>query len=231
MSSKKKNAVGYIRVSTDQQADKGSSLENQVSRIKDFAERKGFHLECIYEDPGFSGRNTKRPGFQNMFKRINDGGVDAVIVWHSNRFARNLRDSVVHLYELEKKKVHFYSIEEPEFSGSSGKAMRNLLAVFAEYQSDLTGEQVKSVKATLKKNKKVYCGFAPLGYTHKDGELKIQYEDMRIVTEVQALHNDGYSLHRIAKSLNEKGIKGNKGGKFYASTIQKILKNSIYETH
>lgn len=222
-------AVGYIRVSTDAQADKGASLENQVARIKEFAERKGFILENIYEDAGYSGKNTKRPGFQDMFTRVRKGGISAVIVWHSTRFARNLKDNIVHLYELEKLKTKFYSVEEPEMSGSSGKAMRNLMAVFAEYQSDLTGEQVRSVKSNLKRNKKVYSGFAPLGFKHVNGDL-VETEDMKIVEEIFGLRNQGLSYHKIAKQLNNNNVRGNKNGKFYAITIYKIVKNKIYET-
>ena len=224
-----KKAVGYIRVSTDMQAEKGTSLDNQYARIQEYAMQRGFILENIYEDAGYSGKNTKRPGFQEMFTRLRKGGVNAVIVWHSTRFARNLRDNINHMAELEQRKIKFYSIEEPEMSGSSGKAMRNLMAVFAEYQSDLTGEHTRSVKSNLKQNKKVYCGHPPLGYKNVDGELKVDKKDFKIVTEVMHMHAKGTSLHQIAKYLNYNGYKGNKGGRFYASTIQKIITNSIYD--
>ena len=138
-------AVGYIRVSTDMQADKGTSLENQIARIKEYAESKGFVLENIFQDAGYSGKNTRRPGFQSMFTRLREGGIKAVIVWHTTRFARNLKDNIVHMAELEQRRIHFYSVEEPMMSGSSGKAMRNLMAVFAEYQSDVTGDHTRSV--------------------------------------------------------------------------------------
>jgi DNA invertase Pin-like site-specific DNA recombinase len=223
------NAIGYIRVSTDMQADKGTSLENQVDRIIEFCQKKGLILENIYEDAGFSGKNTKRPGFQDMMKRINKGGVNALIVWHSTRFARNLRDFLNNMDLLEKKKVKFYSIEEPEMSGSSGKAMRNLMAVFAEYQSDVTGEYTRSVKTNLKKNKKVYCAYPPLGFKNQEGVLVRDPNQMNLVGEVQTLHAQGCSLRQIANHFNQQNIPGSKGGKFYASTIQKILNNNIYE--
>lgn len=224
-----KKAVGYIRVSTDMQAEKGTSLDNQHDRIQQFAMQRGLILENIYEDAGYSGKNTKRPGFQAMFTRLKSPGISAVIVWHSTRFARNLKDNLVHMAELEQKKIKFYSVEEPEMSGSSGKAMRNLMAVFAEYQSDLTGEHTRSVKANLKKNRKVYCGHAPLGFKNVDGILQKDIKDFEIVKQIYTLHSKGTSFNKIAKQLNQKGIKGNKGGIFYASTIQKIINNTIYE--
>jgi len=224
-------AIGYIRVSTDMQADKGTSLENQVQRIKEYAKKKGLTLEHIYEDAGFSGKNTNRPAFKEMIERIDKGGVSALIVWHSTRFARNLRDFINHMADLEKKKVKFYSIEEPEMSGSSGKAMRNLMAVFAEYQSDVTGDHTRSVKHNLKKNKKVYCPNPPLGYQNVEGKLvkdPFYYNIAQIIIEQ---YNSGTSLWKIAKGLNDKGIKGNKGGKFYPSTIKKVITNNIYDAN
>jgi site-specific DNA recombinase len=225
------NAIGYIRVSTDMQAEKGTSLDNQVEKIIDFCQKKGLFLENIYEDAGFSGKNTKRPGFQDMMKRINKGGVTSVVVWHSTRFARNLKDFINHMDLLEKKKIKFYSIEEPEMSGSSGKAMRNLMAVFAEYQSDVTGEYTRSVKVNLKKNKKVYCAFPPLGFKNDNGVLVRDPKQLEIVDTITTLKGQGFSLRQIAEHFNSQGIKGSKNGKFHASTIQKILRNNIYDNN
>jgi DNA invertase Pin-like site-specific DNA recombinase len=225
------NAIGYIRVSTDMQAEKGTSLDNQVEKIIDFCQKKGLFLENIYEDAGFSGKNTKRPGFQDMMKRINKGGISSVVVWHSTRFARNLKDFINHMDLLEKKKIKFYSIEEPEMSGSSGKAMRNLMAVFAEYQSDVTGEYTRSVKVNLKKNKKVYCAFPPLGFKNDNGVLVRDPKQLEIVDTITTLKGQGFSLRQIAEHFNSQGIKGSKNGKFHASTIQKILKNNIYDNN
>jgi site-specific DNA recombinase len=224
-------AIGYIRVSTDMQADKGTSLDNQIARIQEYAKQKGFILENIFEDAGYSGKNTKRPGFQAMFSRLRQGGINAVIVWHSTRFARNLKDNIVHMAELEQRKIKFYSVEEPMMSGSSGKAMRNLMAVFAEYQSDVTGDHTRSVKSNLKSNLKVYCGFPPLGYTNQDGVLIRDPNTFKIVEEIQVMHSQGLSLRNIANYFNTQGVTGSKNGKFHASTIQKILTNNIYDIH
>jgi len=224
-----KNAVGYIRVSTDMQADKGTSLDNQYARIQEYAMQKGFILENIYEDAGYSGKNTNRPGFQSMFSRLRKGGVNAVIVWHTTRFARNLKDNIVHMAELEQRKVQFYSIEEPMMSGSSGKAMRNLMAVFAEYQSDVTGDHTRSVKNNLKKTQKVYCPNPPLGFVNQDGNLLRDPKAYQIVDQIKVYHAQGLSYGTIARQLNLAGHTGNKGGKFYPSTIHKIIKNEIYD--
>lgn len=224
-------AVGYVRVSTDMQAEKGKSIDNQVDRIISFCKEKNITLEKIYMDEGYSGKNLNRPSFKEMFDHLRMGKVDALVVWHSNRFARNLRDYLNCLDDLEKLKVKFYSIEEPNISGSSGKAMRNLMGVFAEYQSDITGEHTRSVKANLKKNQQVYCPNPPLGFIHKHGKLVRDPNAFRVVEEIYRLKSNGTSMHRIAQILNAQGVRGNKNGKFHASTIQKILNNPIYNNN
>jgi hypothetical protein len=103
------------------------------------------------------------------------------------------------------------------------------MAVFAEYQSDVTGEYTRSVKANLKKYKNVYCAYPPLGYKSQDGVLIRDPEQMRIVETITTLKAEGKSLRQIAEHFNSQGIKGSKNGKFHAVTIQKILKNNIYE--
>lgn len=220
--------IGYVRVSTDIQAEKGKSIDNQVDRIMAYCKEKNFILEEIFLDEGYSGKNTKRPGFQDMFTRLKQGDVQGLVVWHSNRFARNLRDYLNCLDNLEKLKVKFYSIEEPNISGSAGKAMRNLMGVFAEYQSDITGEHTRSVKANLKKNKQVYCPYPPLGYKNEDGKLVKDPAQIKIVEEILLMKSQGFSLHKIAQTLNKQGVTGAKSGKFHASTIQKIVNNPIY---
>lgn len=221
-------AIGYVRVSTDMQAEKGKSIDNQIDRIKNYCKEKNFILEEIFIDEGYSGKNLNRPALQDVFSRLKEGGVDALVVWHSNRFARNLRDYLNSLDMLEKLKVKFYSIEEPNISGSSGKAMRNLMGVFAEYQSDITGEHTRSVKANLKKNKQVYCPYPPLGYKNEDGKLVRDPNAFRIVDEIFEMKSKGFSLNKIAQVLNTQGVKGAKNGKFHASTVQKIISNPIY---
>lgn len=220
--------VGYVRVSTDIQVEKGKSIDNQIERIIAYCKENKFTLEKIFLDEGYSGKNMNRPGFQSMLNRLKDGDIEGLVVWHSNRFARNLRDYLNCLDDLEKLKVKFYSLEEPNISGSAGKAMRNLMGVFAEYQSDITGEHTRSVKANLKKNKKVYCPNPPLGFKNQDGELIRDPELHELVEKIFILRGQGMSMHGIAKTLNQDGVNGNKGGKFYASTIQKVLNNPIY---
>ena len=220
--------IGYVRVSTDMQAEKGKSIDNQIDRIKNYCKEKNFILEEIFLDEGYSGKNMNRPALQEAFDRLKEGCVNGLVVWHSNRFARNLRDYLNSLDMLEKLKVKFYSIEEPNISGSSGKAMRNLMGVFAEYQSDITGEHTRSVKANLKKNKQVYCPYPPLGYKNEDGKLVRDPNAFKIVDDIFQMKANGFSLHKIAKTLNDNGVRGGKNGKFHASTIQKIINNPIY---
>ena len=84
------------------------------------------------------------------------------------------------------------------------------------------------VKTNLKKNKKVYCAFPPLGFKNQDGSLIVDPEKFKLVEEIKTMRSNGMSMNKIAKYLNNQGVKGSKNGKFHAVTIQKILKNKEY---
>jgi predicted site-specific integrase-resolvase len=85
---------GYCRVSTDMQAQQGLSLDDQREAIKQFAADRGWTVEEIFVDGGFSAKNTDRPAFQRMMREIknSDGGIAAVVVTKLDRLTRSLRD-------------------------------------------------------------------------------------------------------------------------------------------
>jgi site-specific DNA recombinase len=102
-------AVGYARVSTDEQAREGVSLEAQQSRIRAYAEAKGLALSDILADEGYSGKNLKRPALQELLARCERGEVGAVIVLKLDRLTRQTR----HLLSM----VEDVFLELPPFSG------------------------------------------------------------------------------------------------------------------
>ncbi len=80
-----KRAIGYCRVSTDEQSRNGLSMDGQESKIKAFAESQGWELAGIYSDPGFSGKDLKRPALSKMIEDIKAGQIDIVLVYKVDR--------------------------------------------------------------------------------------------------------------------------------------------------
>lgn len=87
-----KSCYIYIRVSTDEQAKEGFSVDNQKRACTDYAESNGYHPKRVFSDDGRSGRTTDRPAFQEMMETIKSDPIDAVIVYKIDRLARNVAD-------------------------------------------------------------------------------------------------------------------------------------------
>ncbi len=127
----KQRAVGYIRVSTKEQAREGISLEAQSERIKALAVAKGWVLQGMIQDRGYSGKDLNRPGVQDLIRRCEAGDVDVVIVYKVDRLTRNQK----HLWQfledvLEPQGVGFISVSEPfDTTTATGKAFLGMLGV------------------------------------------------------------------------------------------------------
>lgn len=124
MIKQKIKAVGYCRVSTDEQAQDGLSLDYQHSRIKAYAESQDWQLIDFYIDAGYSGKDTNRPEFQRMINDLQTGKADILIVLKLDRITRKQRD-LLNLLEglLEPSEIAFKSVQEPfDTSTGMGKA-------------------------------------------------------------------------------------------------------------
>lgn len=130
-------AFAYIRVSTEIQVEDGYSLDNQEYEIKEFLKKENMILSGIYKDAGRSGKNISgRPDFQRMLDDIDSGvEVDYVVVYSLSRFGRNAADVFQSLQILERNGVFLHCIKEKtDSAGTFGKAMLQLLSVFAELE-------------------------------------------------------------------------------------------------
>ena len=105
-------AVGYIRVSTEDQARDGVSLDNQRAKIKAYADLKDLQLISIIEDAGISAKNLNRPGVQEVLKMARRKEVEAVIVYKLDRMFRSTIDALETTKKFDKWSIAFHSIHE-----------------------------------------------------------------------------------------------------------------------
>jgi site-specific DNA recombinase len=230
---KVKRAAIYTRVSTTMQVEDGSSIDNQIDKLEAFCKYNGYDLDYRFSDPGVSGRKFEnRPQFMQMIKLVEKKQIDVVVVYSLSRFGRNLKDTLKWIEYLEKNGVSFYTQDfQADTSTSHGKLMMQMIAAFAEFESNQRSELITSVMHHLKDQEKVYCGPTPLGFKKINDQLIIIPEEMEIVSTVFDMKSTGVSYFNIASTLNNKGLIGKKGGKFTQSTIKKIVDNSIYTKH
>ena len=155
----------YIRVSTVHQIDKDSLLVQRrelsayaeyVLNIKDYE---------VFEDAGFSAKNTDRPQFQAMMERIRKGEFSHLLVWKIDRISRNLLDFSSMYAELKKCGVAFVSKNEQfDTSTAVGEAMLKIILVFAELERKMTSERVSAVMLSRANNGQWNGGRVPYGY-------------------------------------------------------------------
>ena len=227
MTKKKLRTVGYIRVSTSEQAEKGISLANQKQKIKAYAEVKDLDLIGIISDKGISGKNLNRPGINEIINLINKGKIDAVVVYKLDRLTRNTKD-LLYLFDdlFTKKDVMFYSLNENiDTSTAMGKFFLTLMGAMGQMERDLIGERTKDVLAKLKKDgRRLGCpDKPPLGFM-LNKRIKAEMvnlvevpEDIIKVKTIFRMRTEKQSLSNIGKQVNM--------GK---SSVKYVLDNDFY---
>jgi site-specific DNA recombinase len=160
----KLRAAGYRRVSTDDQAEDGHSLDAQKRAIREFIERKGWELAGIYTDAGLSGRLDERPALSQLLQDAANGHFEVVVVHAIDRFYRSLTGLLVTIETLRHQGVSFVSITENlDFTTPWGKLTLAVLGTLAEIYIDrLSAETTKGIRERARKG--YWNGTIPFGY-------------------------------------------------------------------
>ena len=227
----------YTRVSTDEQASEGYSLQVQEDYLTDYAKKWGWNIyhpqgaRSIYSDD-MSGYKLERPAFQQMLKDARKKKFDLILVYKLDRLSRRLRDLENIRTELELYGVHMKSATEPfDTSDSSGALMFQLLGSFAEFERNRIKERVfpGMIKGVEQGN---WQGsrFAPYGYRYdkQSKELEVIPEEANVVKLIFQMYLANQSTSRITKHFYEKGYKTRCGGRFHSKLVRDILRNRIY---
>jgi len=222
----------YIRVSTEDQAKEGYSLEVQKEYLEAFAKREGYEIFKVYSDEGISGFSTRRGALQELLADAKAKKFDLVLVHKIDRFSRNLKDLLNLVDELSSYGVGFKSATEPfDTTTSAGKLMFQQLGSFAEFERNRIAERVfpGMVKGVQRGN---WQGsrFSPYGYKYnKEAKLLELVEDeAKVVKLIYEMYLAGESTHTIVAYLNKKRYKSRTGKQFYTKFIGDVLKNRTY---
>jgi DNA invertase Pin-like site-specific DNA recombinase len=139
----KSDKVGlYGRVSA---TDKGQDPELQLKDLRAYADAQGWKVYDEYVDKGESGAKDRRPQLDRLMEDARKRRIDGILVWKLDRFGRSLKSLVTTLEELRALGIQFVSYTENlDVSTPAGRAMANLIGVFAEFERDLIRERVKA---------------------------------------------------------------------------------------
>lgn len=221
-------ALGYTRVSTDEQT-KGFGLEIQREGIKEYAKKEKLELVMIYEDGGYSGSEMNRPGLVQMLEDSKSDEFKALIVYKTDRLARNNFMSWWIEKELKKNGIELISITEPyRLDDPSGRLFFAMISAFADYEREIIKMRMESGRNQKAKNGGYAGGNLSFGYSVKDGKLIINEEEAKIVKKVFRDYAKGKSMGVIAKGLNSDRIQTKRSGNWHPVTIQSILANPLY---
>src|SRR5271168_4711216 len=137
-------AIGYVRVSTDRQAEQGVSLEAQEAKIRAMATVQSAELLEVIVDGGESAKSLTRPGLQRLLALIHAGKVQAVIVAKLDRLTRSVKDLCGLLELFEKRKVALISVAELLDTGSAaGRLVITIMGAVSQWEREAIGERTR----------------------------------------------------------------------------------------
>lgn len=226
-----KRAALYVRVSTNYQIDK-DSLPLQRKDLKEYAKYAlGIDDVEIFEDAGYSGKNTDRPAYQRMMEKCRKGNFTHIVVWKIDRISRNLIDFAAMYDELKRYNITFISKNEQfDTSSAMGEAMLKIILVFAELERKLTSERVTAIMID-RANKGLWNGARmPIGYKWNE-EIKYPVVDEDEAKTVRFIYDEYdriQSTTLITRKLNIDAIKTKRGGEWCSKTVADILRNPFY---
>lgn len=234
-------AALYIRVSTELQAEKGTSLDDQRDTLTKYCEKNGYTVIHVYEDAGISGKSIDRPQFQAMLLAAQAGEFKRVIATKLDRIARNLKDLLETVDQLNKIGCALIVLDQNfDTSTPSGKFFLQMMGAIAELERSMISERVMSGKRHNASEGTFNGARIPYGYTYHAGVFTKNEEQAAVVRSIFGRFLDGESLSGIAKWLNDRKIsspatKLSKDGKPLApvkswthSGVRHMLDNRFY---
>ena len=221
----------YTRVSTQFQIG-GESLPTQRRDLSIYSEHVlNIHDYVVFEEAGYTGKNTNRPAFQEMMDRIRKGEFTHLLVYRIDRISRNVLDFSQMYDELKRLDVTFVSKNEQfDTSSAIGEAILKIILVFAELERKMTSERVYAVLLSRASQGKPTGGHVPFGYNYDKNTQSINVipEEAEIVKYLFDSYPKFGSLVKLAAHLNEIGIRNRNGNYFSSSTLHELLSNQFY---
>jgi len=223
-----KRVAIYARVSTEDQAREGFSLDAQLEKLRSYCKARDWTIAGEYIDDGYSGRDVKRPAYQKMMDEIEKW--DALLVMKMDRIHRNSKNFMLMMENLNEKGKEFVSMTESlDTSTAMGRFVMDIIQRIAQLESEQIGERVyDGMRQKAKEGKGALGSPSPYGYEYKDGVLVEKEGELNVVRKIYEFYLSGKTLAEIVKWLEKDGIETKKGKKWDKKTVSRILSNPVY---
>lgn len=225
---------------------RGESIENQVQMCREYIERgipEAAKAEIrVFEDEGYSGKNTRRPEFQRMMQELKKGECKYLVCYKLDRMGRSIIDIAGLVEELNRLQVSFISIKENfDTSTPLGKTMLYIAGIFAQMEREQIAERVKDNMVMLARSGRWLGGNTPLGFSSQkeervqmDEKVRTSYRLIEKKEELLTVHFifekylEKQSLTKVVEYFQTHGIRTKRGKEYTTTAVRAILTNPVY---
>ncbi len=220
--------VGYVRVSTDKQAERGVSLEAQAEKIRAMAVVHSAELTDIIVDGGESAKSLQRPGMTRLLAMVDARQVQTVIVAKLDRLTRSVKDLCELLERFERRGVALISVAESLDTGSAaGRLVLNIMTAVSQWEREAIGERTRDAMSH-KRSQGERVGNIQFGYRLcGDGKhVEPDPAEQAVLSEIRRLRQSGKTLRGIAAALNHRGLRTRRGSAWRLEHVARINKQA-----
>jgi site-specific DNA recombinase len=221
-------AIGYSRVSTQEQSAEGVSLDAQRHRIEAWAEATDADLIDVVEDAGVSGSRplALRAGGYRIDALLNQRApeADLVVVTRLDRLGRDAAENLALLRRFANGRVGLVSIlDRLDLSTPTGRAMAGVASVFGQLERETIGERTSQALTHLREQGRVY-GPVPYGFDRKGDLLVKNRKEAQIVHQITDMRDVGHSYQAVAQRLNSEGVPAKRGGPWSPMSVRSVTR-------
>jgi site-specific DNA recombinase len=206
-------AIGYVRVSTEKQADFGVSLDAQAEKVRAMAVVPGAELVDVIVDAGESAKSLNRPGMARLMAMVNAGAVETVIIAKLDRLTRSVADLAELLKRFERRGVSLVSVADSlDTRSAAGRLVLNIMVSVSQWEREAIGERTRDAMRHKRANGE-RLGTLPFGYRlAADGShLEADPAEQAILFRIRELKSAGFTTRQIAEELNLHGFTTRRG--------------------
>lgn len=225
--------IGYVRVSTEDQASNGVSLDAQRAKLEAYVGLYGGELVEVIVDDGASAKTLRRPGLQRALAMLDQGAADGLLVAKLDRLTRSVRDlgELLDSHFGEGGHALLSVADQIDTRTAGGRLVLNVLTSVAQWEREAIAERTSAALEHIRDNEGVQLGAAALGWARADRKdakgrrvvVRVRGE-ARTVARIAELHGDGDTLRDIAAKLTAEGHATKRGGRWQAETVRKVVR-------
>lgn len=219
-----KNVIGYVRVSSADQAEGGHSLGAQEAKLRQYAELYDLNLVEVVVDAGVSAKTLDRPGLQTVLAALNEGRAEGVLIAKLDRISRNVRDMAALIEGYFSGKFSLLSVGDHIDTGTAaGRLVVNVLMSVAAWERESTGERTSAALRHLIANGG-HVGGVRLGSRVENGKLVANPEEAPTLARIRELRAEGRTYRDMAEVLTAEGFRTKRNGTWNPGTLQRYVK-------